>query len=406
MKDKRGFTLIELLAVIVILAIIALVIVPVILNMISKARKSAAKDSALGYIDSINYNNELASMNSDYETGYTKINDGENIDVTTINSTIKMKGKKPESGTVTINSKGKVTSANDLCFEGYAVDYDGKTVSIDTEASCSSSSNNNSGSSTPTAYTPGQLVQYDPVENTGCTTGSTCYKWRVITTDDTTEKDNITIQLDHNLVNKSAWSPSRTSTGPTTALSALATATADWDDSLLLNYTYDTTSASSNFGVLTCTNGTCKRTINNSDAQVATNVKARIITGEEVRALTMNAGATNESRAGIWTLASGSYDTDYYFSNSGHTIGTKSTGTNEKVLAWLIENTEEFTSSGATANAYGDNNNGYWTLSPVSNDYKSVWYLNRNGGFLYYTVNNANSYGLRPVITIAKSNLN
>ena len=48
MKNRKGFTLIELLAVIVILAIIALIATPIILNMISKARKSAAKDSALG----------------------------------------------------------------------------------------------------------------------------------------------------------------------------------------------------------------------------------------------------------------------------------------------------------------------------------------------------------------------
>ena len=53
-QNKKGFTLIELLAVIVILAIIALIATPIVLNMISTAKKSAAKSSALGYIDSIN----------------------------------------------------------------------------------------------------------------------------------------------------------------------------------------------------------------------------------------------------------------------------------------------------------------------------------------------------------------
>ena len=45
-----GFTLIELLAVIIILSIIALITVPVIMNIIERANKSAFKDSAYGII--------------------------------------------------------------------------------------------------------------------------------------------------------------------------------------------------------------------------------------------------------------------------------------------------------------------------------------------------------------------
>ncbi len=129
MKKEKGFTLIELLAVIVILAIIALIAIPVILNMISKARKSAAKDSAYGYIDAINNNNDLASMNSDYGLDYHKINDGETVSVESINSIVKMKGKKPTRGTVTIVN-GKVVSANNLCFDGYKIKYENRTVTI------------------------------------------------------------------------------------------------------------------------------------------------------------------------------------------------------------------------------------------------------------------------------------
>ena len=60
MKRKNGFTLIELLVVIVILAIIALVAVPIVLNMIENAKKNAAKSSALGYIEAIEYGNGIA----------------------------------------------------------------------------------------------------------------------------------------------------------------------------------------------------------------------------------------------------------------------------------------------------------------------------------------------------------
>ncbi len=52
MIKKKGFTLIELLAVIVILAIIALIAVPIILNIVSRSKKSAFLDSAYGLVES------------------------------------------------------------------------------------------------------------------------------------------------------------------------------------------------------------------------------------------------------------------------------------------------------------------------------------------------------------------
>jgi len=54
-KKTKGFTLIELLAVIVILAIIALIAVPVTLNIIDKANKSAFKATAYGIISAGEY---------------------------------------------------------------------------------------------------------------------------------------------------------------------------------------------------------------------------------------------------------------------------------------------------------------------------------------------------------------
>jgi type IV pilus assembly protein PilA len=123
MKNKKGFTLIELLAVIVILAIIALIAVPIILNMINSARKSAARSSALGYIDAIEYNNGFAQVEPD---NYTLIT-GTDIKTSTIN--IKLKGKKPTKGTITINTSGKVSSGR-MVFNGYWVEYDGKDAKV------------------------------------------------------------------------------------------------------------------------------------------------------------------------------------------------------------------------------------------------------------------------------------
>ena len=139
MKNKKGFTLIELLAVIVILVIIALIAVPIVLNMISQARRSAARSAALGYIDAIEYNNGFANAEMD---GYTLITGTKNV--SEIN--VKMKGKKPDSGSVTIDSNGKVTGATELCFNGYSANYNGQDVTV--TKGCSSSSNNTPSTTT------------------------------------------------------------------------------------------------------------------------------------------------------------------------------------------------------------------------------------------------------------------
>ena len=133
--NKKGFTLIELLAVIVILAIIALIATPIILSMINDAKKSAAKDSAYGYIDAVDKYIALAQLGTDVSSEYdvNKIPaDGESCDVTDSTScnglvgVIKFKGSAPESGTFTV-SNGAVSSAT-LKFNGFSSTYDGKTA--------------------------------------------------------------------------------------------------------------------------------------------------------------------------------------------------------------------------------------------------------------------------------------
>ena len=137
---RKGFTLIELLAVIVILAIIALVAIPVVLNMINSAKKSAAKSSALGYVEAIEYNNGFAQISSETGTsGYTPVVTG---DVADANAALgsHLKGKKPSSGTVTIGTNGKVEGAT-LCFNEFRVTYDGRDVTeVVSSSECGGSS--------------------------------------------------------------------------------------------------------------------------------------------------------------------------------------------------------------------------------------------------------------------------
>ena len=99
MKKKQGFTLIELLAVIVILAIIALIATPMLLNVIEKSRRQSAIESVNGLLDAGD-KYQLSHMidNKEYST---------TIDLTS--DTLKHKGAKPESGTLVISNKGKMS---------------------------------------------------------------------------------------------------------------------------------------------------------------------------------------------------------------------------------------------------------------------------------------------------------
>ncbi len=105
--NKKGFTLVELLAVIVILAIIALISTPIILGVIDKAKKGAAEQSALGYIDAVEKQIIINSMDED------KSNDFEKKEYTKdelTNLGVKVKGTVPNGVSVTITNK-KVESA-------------------------------------------------------------------------------------------------------------------------------------------------------------------------------------------------------------------------------------------------------------------------------------------------------
>ena len=100
MKNKRGYTLIELLAVIVILAIIALIATPIILNMIENAKKGAAKDSAYGYIEAIDFQNSMSGIDDEK---YKMVGPGEDLDVTGLD--VKVKGSKPDSGKILLDGQ-------------------------------------------------------------------------------------------------------------------------------------------------------------------------------------------------------------------------------------------------------------------------------------------------------------
>ena len=271
-------------------------------------------------------------------------------------------------------------------------------------------------SSTPTitfprSYSYGEVVYFDPTsDETVCTTSNhaaeTCMTWRVIGSD----TYNVNLQLDHNLVNKVAWDTSGSNNdGPVTVLNSLKDATSTWDNVEPLTYTYDTSASAQNYGTLSCTNGAC--TISKTGAEIGANpelvengipVRARLITGEEVAAITRTQ-TDGTTIADSFTLGNQNW---FYFSESTKLIGTQDNGTGNIYLSWLIENTYTNNNSGAIANTYGNVNSGYWTLSPRSTAANTILYVYA-GGSLYSNVHveNDSLYGARPVITIPKSKI-
>ena len=160
----------------------------------------------------------------------------------------------------------------------------------------------------------GTLVYYDPVNSSTCNSStfnltnvkngtSTCYKWRIIKED----LNSATIQLDHNLIDLIEWnSDGNSNHGPVTVLTSLSTSTSSWTRVLGLNYTYNTSASSQNYGILSCVNGTC--TISKTNGQIS-NVKARLITAEEVAKITQTQTSGN-TVADNWSLSNQS---PYYF---------------------------------------------------------------------------------------------
>lgn len=146
-QNKKGFTLIELLAVIVILAIIALIATPIILSMINNARKSAAKSSTLGYVESIeNYVGFYEAKQGGIEdiVGYTVAPPASTVtcakaegawtgtgcadffaevDKTT-------KGKAPDAATAVVIENGKLKANATFTYGSYTYTYTGSDATL------------------------------------------------------------------------------------------------------------------------------------------------------------------------------------------------------------------------------------------------------------------------------------
>ena len=131
MKNKKGFTLIELLAVIVVLAIIALIATPIVMNTIKNAKKGAAERSADNYIKQVEtaVAEERLNKNEVLEGEYQITSDGNLCRDKSASCSddkkikIEMSGTKPTSGKIKITNGSVDQTSSSMTVGDYTVSY-------------------------------------------------------------------------------------------------------------------------------------------------------------------------------------------------------------------------------------------------------------------------------------------
>ena len=267
---RKGFTLIELLAVIVILAIIALIAVPIVMNIIANAQKSAFKDSAYGIIKAgeMYYTNKMMDPDGITEDKEFTFPDAIGLEI---------KGSKPTSGTMIITKEGKVGVA--ISNGKYCVkkSYNNDDVTID---------ENLTDCTIPKSLNPNIISENNCIKDTNVT----CSNGTVVTVKVNTDtsysfyviKDTgseLTLIMDRNLGDNVVWinqadyvlaggtssdyGDNGSKKGPLTSLNYLETQTSNWTNIPPISYTLNNDEGA----------------IYNSIAR--TNVRARMLTKTE-----------------------------------------------------------------------------------------------------------------------------
>mgnify|MGYP004624753739 CR=1 FL=1 len=129
-NKKLGFTLIELLAVIVILALIALITVPIIGNVVESSRKESIKISSDNYIRILEEKAQINLIDEDLKSKRIEVGENGKYIYNGEENTLDIKGKIPTSGTVCVDSNGKVDSYS-VVIDDYVASNTNGTVKIE-----------------------------------------------------------------------------------------------------------------------------------------------------------------------------------------------------------------------------------------------------------------------------------
>ena len=201
----------------------------------------------------------------------------------------------------------------------------------------------------------GTAVYYNPVSREKCTgyteanstTGknSGCMKWYVF--NDKEGNATVNVILDHNTTARVAWNSTGNNSEMKEVADALKKDTRTWKNT------------------------------------------ARLITANEVAKITGNTGFDATQLGQVW----------FYLDSNNQTQTTNAS--NKSKYAWLFDYTKECTNYGC--NKQDSSTEGYWTSTRKIGE-TTIWHVN-SVGFLSAHVMTLNCYGVRPVITISKSNI-
>ncbi len=207
-------------------------------------------------------------------------------------------------------------------------------------------------------YANGTEIYYNPETGKKCTTAvstpgtkSGCMKWYAFNDDD--KSSTVNVILDHNTTARVAWNSTRSNSEMKEAADTLKTDTSNW----------------------------------NSD------LNPRLITANEIAKITGNTGWDSNKENQPWFC----FDTN---KPDATNWCSKAQGTSK--YAWLFDYTRECTSYGC--NKADSSTWGYWTSTRKIDSSTSAWLVNRVGDLTDGNV--ADTFGgIRPVITISKSNI-
>ena len=340
---RKGFTLIELLAVIVVLAIIALIATPIVMNTIKKSKKGAAERSADSYIKQVEtaVAEERLSKNEVLEGEYQITSDGNLCRDKSASCSDDEKIKIEMSGTKPTSGKIKITNGS--------VDQTSSSMTIgDYTVSY------NSTKKTYEAIEKGNTPQVEVLctAKTAATTGN-------VPSGNYAYGDEYTCEL-----------------GDNDEKTFFVLETNGDNVSLIMNKTIDSNGKGTTSGntVTWCKSG--------SDNSCAADGALEYLK-------TSTTGWTKLDEDQI-TLPSG----QQIATASGKTFDASSFSEYSELPTWLYGN----------LNVNG-NLHGYWTSTPKSLSSNLAWNVDYVGHLDNDDVGRRNAYGVRPVITVSKSNL-
>ena len=391
MKGK-GFTLIELLAVIVILAIIALIATPVVLNIIKDSKFSSIERSAELYLDQVKneiarYNMANPSINFNPTECTVQSDDSLICDGTLIK--VEINGDKPEVGSKIFLSNGSITGLGNFKISGVELQYiDGKITQGSAEVICTGVTSSKVGNVPQGKYKVGD--EYICKVN-----DTTSYKFYILSTNGS----KVNMIMDSNICSdgtlatssnhcyvpwitkedyiatggtESDWkrNSGNNNKGPITALNYLNNATSNWSNIPNLSENY--------------TNYEYGKYNYEGYKSIALTGKARLISFSEIESLSDYRDLTFEMNT-----------------------------TSQK---FLLNNLKSYSDVSGTNNIEGIY--GYWAMDSLTYDFfnNSAWAVGYTGCFLSGPVSgggvfgknvviNTSEFGVRPVITLNKSNL-